>query len=294
MPENCQLSNALPHEPQRWVSPQLAYTEAFHTEVPDGEEQQATAAIADQLFSSFLAFSLIEHARQMHKYMLEHFPVPEMASRPDEPVVVSALTTCLIRWQNEVEDIAHPTREETTAVSEELVILVLALLHPAWVRMMPDLLQPASAADEEDERLLAALGYPGERLTLALTEKALDATSARIRGLTRRLATTVRQAVDEELTEALQNLCYPRRLTERQARRLRDQIAEEIQQDALLRQYFSTCRRIEVEPAGRTEHQVHLYFYAYSRHYGEMWVLEEKYWQREADKIRQKVKEKAW
>lgn len=123
----------------------------------------------------------------------------------------------------------HPTKEEAAAVSKELMILALSLLYPGWVREVPDPPQPASAADKEDEALLAALGYPRERLTLALTENAIITTSATLQALTRRLATTVRQAAAEELAEALQNLSHPRRLTERRARVLHDQIAEEIQ-----------------------------------------------------------------
>ena len=293
MPENRPFSSEPAHNPQRWVSPPLAYTEIFYTEITDGSEQRTATAIAARLFTSFLEFSLVEHARQTNKSILEHFPLPETTSLPDEPVIVSALTTCLIRWQNEVEDIAHPTEEEAAAVSTELVILALSLLHPAWVMEVPDRPQLASAADEEDEKLLAALGYSRERLILALTENALDATSARLCGLARRLAAAARQTVDDELTEALQNLSYPRRLTKRSAQALRDQIAEEIQQDDLLRQYFSDCHRIEVELAGSIEYQIHLYFDAYSRHYGEMWIRNEKDWRKEANKIRQEVTEGA-
>lgn len=291
MPENCNPSGESASESQRWIWPWLAYTEMFRAEITDGGEKRVVAAIADRLYASFLELSPVVHARWIQKILLEQFPSPVLASGPDELVVVRELTTCLIRWQNEIEDLAHPTREETTAVSHELVILALSLLHPAWVIAVPDLPQPASAADEEDERLLVALGYSSERLALALTEHALDATSARLRGLTRRLAAAVRQAVDDELAEALRNLYYPQRLTERQARVLRDQIAEEIRQDASLIQYFSTCRRIEVEPAGKTEYQVHVYFEAYGRHSGELWVQSEKQWRREAEQIRREVTE---
>lgn len=293
MPGNHHISNEPSSEPQRWIWPSLAYTERFHMEVTDGSEQRAATTIAAQLFASFLACSLIEHARQTYKYMLEHFPLPETASCPDVPVVISALTTCLIRWQNEVEDMAHPTEEEAAAVSTELVILALSLLHPAWVREVPDLPQPASTDDEEAEKLLAAIGYPRERLILALTENALDVTSARLYGVIRRLATAIRQAADDELAETLQNLSFPLRLTKRRAQALRDQIAEEIQQDDGLRRYFSVCRRIEVEPAGRIGYHIHFSFEAYSRHYGEMWIRDEKHWRKEADQIRQEGKEGA-
>ncbi|HEU5374134.1 MAG TPA: hypothetical protein VFV38_01725 [Ktedonobacteraceae bacterium] len=294
MPENRQSPSMPTHEPQRWLAKQLTYTELFHTAISDdGREQRAAAAIATQLFSSYLLLSLIEHARSVYTSVLEHFPVPETVSQPDELTVVSALTTCLIRWQNEVEDMAHPTEEEAAAVSTELVILALSLFHPAWVREVPDLLQAASAADEEDEKLLAAIGYSRERLILALTENALDVTSARLYGVIRRLATAIRQAADDELTETLQNLSFPLRLTKRRAQALRDQIAEEIQQDDGLRRYFSVCRRIEVEPAGRIGYHIHFSFEAYSRHYGEMWIRDEKHWRKEADKIRQEGKEGA-
>ncbi|HEU5382413.1 MAG TPA: hypothetical protein VFV38_43935 [Ktedonobacteraceae bacterium] len=288
MPENSHPSSESTSEPQRWIWPSLGYTEVFHAEITDGGEKRVAAAIAARLYASFLELSPVVHARWIEKILFEQFPLPVSTSGPDELVVVRALSICLIRWQNEIEDLAHPTREETTAVSHELVILALSLLHPAWVMVIPDPPQPASAADE---RLLAALGYSSERLALALTEHALDATSARLRGLIRRLAAAVRQAVDEELAEALRNLYYPQRLTERRARELREKIAEEIREDASLIQYFSTCRRIEVEPAGRTEYQVHVYFEAYGRHYGEMWVQSEKQWRREADKIRREVTE---
>ncbi len=292
MPEHNQFSSALPRESQRWLSPQLAYTEIFHMAISDGREQRAAAAIAAHLFSSYLVFSLIEHAHFVHKCVLEHFPVPEPASRPDEPAVVNVLVTCLIRWQNEVEDMAHPTEEEVAAVSKELTILALSLLHPTWVMEVPNPLRPASAADEEAEILLAAIGYSRERLCLALEENALGVTQARLYELVHRLASAVQQVVDEELTEALHNLSYPRRLTKRQARVLRDQIAKEIDEDNMLRQYFTYCCGIEVESiAGGSEYQIHLFFEAYGRHYGEMWVRDEKTWRKEAAKIREEVKE---
>jgi hypothetical protein len=295
MPENCKPSGEPTGEPQRWIWPSLAYTEMFRAEVTDGGEQRAAATIAAQLLSSYLLSSLIEHARSVYTCILEHFPMPETVSWPDEPTVISALTTCLIRWQNEVEDMAHPTEEEAATVSKELVILALSLLHPTWVMEVPDLPRPASAADEEDEKLLASLGYSRERLTESLTENALDVTSARLHGLIGCLASAVRQAVAEELTEALQNLSYPKRLTQRRARVLRDRIAEEIDRDTSLRRYFSLCCRIEVEPIWENLlYQIHLYFEAYGRHYGEMWIRDESHWQKEAAKIRQEVEEEGW
>lgn len=292
MPENCQSSCKLTHEPQQWLSPQLAYTETFRIAIGDtGKEQRAAATIADQLSSSYLLFSLLEHARAVYACVLEHFPLAETAKRPEEQVVVSALITCLIRWQNEVEDMLRPSKEEVAAVSNELIILALSLLHPPWVMDIPDLPQPASAADEEAEMLLASVGYPRERLILALTEHALDLTSARLGELIHRLSTAVRQAADDELAEALQNLSYPRRMTKRRAQVLRAQIVEEIQQDAFLSHYFSVCRRIEVESANSLEYQIHCYFEAYGRHYGEIWIRNEKHWRMEADKIHQEGKE---
>jgi hypothetical protein len=296
MPKHDHPSSEQPREPQKWLAIQLAYTANFYQESNDNEKEQraAEARIAARLFSAYLEFSVVGHARYAYACALEHFPLPEILSPPDEATVVIALADCLSRWHETVEQMAHPTKEEAAAVSKELLILALSLLYPGWVREVPDPPQPASAADKEDEELLAALGYPGECLTLALTENALVATSATLQALTHRLASAVRQAAAEELAEALHNLSHPRRLTERQARVLCDQIAEEIQQDDLLSRYFSLCRRIEIERVGESEHQIHFYFHAYGRHYGEMWVHDEKHWQTEAAKIRQEVKEEAW
>jgi hypothetical protein len=72
---------------------------------------------------------------------------------------------------------------------------------------------------------------------------------------------------------------------------LRDQIVEEIAQDDVLRQYFTHCCRIEVEPGGASRYHVHLYFDAYGKHYGEMWVGDEADWKKETAKIRQEVGE---
>jgi hypothetical protein len=296
MPEYDQSSSEQAREPQKWLAKQLAYTANFYQEPNDNEREQraAEARIAARLFSSYLNFSVVGHARYAYACALEHFPLPEILNPPDEAAVVIALADCLSRWHEAVEQMAHPTKEEAAAVSKELMILALSLLYPGWVREVPDLPQPASAADKEDEALLAAIGYPGERLTLALKENAIITTSATLQDLTRRLATTVRQAAAEELAEALQNLSHPRRLTERRARVLHDQIAEEIQQDDLLRRYFSLCCRIAIDRIGESEYQIHLYFHAYNRDYGEMWVHDEKHWQTEAAKIRQEVKEEEW
>lgn len=119
------------HEPQ-----QLQYTKMFDELDTDREDQLAAEeAIAAQLFYHFLESSLVEHACYAYGCALKHFPLPEEdASTKVNPAdLVIALHGALYRWHASVKYTAHPTEEEATAISKELIILALFFLHPTCV-----------------------------------------------------------------------------------------------------------------------------------------------------------------
>ncbi|HEU5374066.1 MAG TPA: hypothetical protein VFV38_01375 [Ktedonobacteraceae bacterium] len=114
-------------------------TPLFSTSIdPTGNKRiHVEQKIAESLFGHFRRHTLFDHAFFAVASVVETFP-PEERKAAITPALMEHVKVALARWQQGLQYLAQPTREETSQMGKDLLLLILQEIHPDYVEYAGD------------------------------------------------------------------------------------------------------------------------------------------------------------